>query len=325
MKRLFIALIPFLLLSCKKSPQSLFIYSIEHEEETKAICDLFTKKTGIDVKYLRASTGELINRILNEKNSPQADLLLGGATSYHKILDEAGCLEPTPVLDFESGQSESGFLPYHKFCLLTLSIAVNRERFLELYKAKSPPRTWDDLLDPAFKGEVVIPDPRTSSTAYLFLQNQLQRLGEEKGWEYLKLFEPQVAQFPATGDAPSKLVGTGEYAIAVGFSNAFIKWAMEGFDLVTITPVKAAADYDCVSITKGARHSDLAKSFLSFSLGEEAQSLFSSISKTVPVNPNANTGDLPNIETLDLLELDSTLAAQTKDATLSKWSELTAD
>ena len=77
---------------CSKKQQALQIYSIIHEEETTALTNLFTKKTGIPVLFLRASTGELVNRVIAEKDNPKADILFGGATNYHIQADEAGAL-----------------------------------------------------------------------------------------------------------------------------------------------------------------------------------------------------------------------------------------
>ena len=79
--------------SGKKQNNVIHVYSIIHEEETEALCNLFTEKTGIKVEYLRATTGELVNRILTEKSAPQADVLLGGASNYHINLSAEGCLE----------------------------------------------------------------------------------------------------------------------------------------------------------------------------------------------------------------------------------------
>ena len=57
-----------LFLSCGKKSE-LRIYSIIHDEETLALTELFTKKTGIPVSYLRATTGELVNRVIAEKEN----------------------------------------------------------------------------------------------------------------------------------------------------------------------------------------------------------------------------------------------------------------
>ena len=69
--------------ACGKKGGELNVYSIIHDEETAALCNLFTKKTGIKVNYLRATTGELVNRVIAEKDDPKADVLLGGGSAYH--------------------------------------------------------------------------------------------------------------------------------------------------------------------------------------------------------------------------------------------------
>ena len=89
----FACIFGFLLSSCAQE-EELHIYSIIHEEETQALTDLFTQETGIKVSFLRATTGELVNRIIAERDDPQADILLGGATAYHMQAAEAGALEP---------------------------------------------------------------------------------------------------------------------------------------------------------------------------------------------------------------------------------------
>ncbi|MBQ9624162.1 MAG: ABC transporter substrate-binding protein, partial [Treponema sp.] len=49
---------------CEKNQSlELRVYSIIHDEETEALTKLFTAKTGIPVSYLRATTGELVNRV----------------------------------------------------------------------------------------------------------------------------------------------------------------------------------------------------------------------------------------------------------------------
>ena len=74
--------------------------------------------------YLRATTGELVNRVISEKDNPQADVLLGGATSYHILADEAGALEKyaSPLAEKipEYAKSKNG--TWTGFCVLTLGI-----------------------------------------------------------------------------------------------------------------------------------------------------------------------------------------------------------
>ena len=81
------------------------------------------------------------------------------------------------------------------------------------------PTSWDDLLKPEFTGQVMVAHPSTSGTSYTALATVLQIRGEEAGWEYLKAYAAQMAQFTKSGAAPAKFVGAGEAAVAIVFSH----------------------------------------------------------------------------------------------------------
>jgi len=316
-----------LLSGCSKKAEKveeLKIYSIIHEEETQALTDLFTKKTGIPVTFLRASTGELVNRVIAEKDNPQADILFGGATNYHIQAAKEGALEKyvSPLAaDVPSyAKSEDGL--YTGFCVLTLGIGINEDRYNQKFSDIPLPSTWEDLLNPAYKGEIVLTNPVASSTAYLFVQDQLQRLGWEKGWDYLLQLAPLVGQFPDSGSAPAKLIGSGEYALGVSYIHALAKYRAEGFKVITVAPPESVGDVDCISIMKNTKNLKAAQAFVDFMLSTEAQELMSSIDYTTPVNPKAKgvDGSVP-VESLDLIKYDSKLASEQKEEVLAKWAK----
>ncbi len=308
----------------KAAKQELKIYSIIHDEETKALTDLFTQKTGIPVSYLRATTGELVNRVIAEKDNPQADILLGGASSYHIQANAAGALESyrSKLADNIPGYAKSDDGTWTGFCVLTLGIGVNKKRFEEKFPGRAVPKEWDDLTDPAFKGEIVMTNPVASSTAYLFVQNQLQRLGWNDGWSYLEALAKNVGQFPDSGSAPAKLIGTGEYALGISYLHALAKYNAEGFGVSMVSPSKSVGDVDCIAILKNTKNLGAAKKFVDFMLSKEAQELMSSIDFTIPVNPDAvAAGGSVAISDIDLIDYDVKKAAEEKDAVLSQWTK----
>ena len=319
----FACIFGFLLSSCAQE-EELHIYSIIHEEETQALTDLFTKETGIKVSFLRATTGELVNRIIAERDDPQADILLGGATAYHMQAAEAGALEPY-VSPLAKNIPEYALSPngeYTGFCILTLGIGVNTKRYAQKFSSIPEPKTWEDLLNPAYKGEIVLTNPIASSTAYLFVQNQLQRLGWNKGWDYLLTLAPLVGQFPTSGSAPAKLIGTGEYALGVSYIHALAKYNADGFDVKVIAPPQSVGYVDCIAITKNTKNLEAAKKFVDFMLSPKAQELMSSIDFTLPVNPDATPakGSVALSE-IDLIDYDLDLAATQKNEVLERWAK----
>lgn len=310
--------------SCAKKDQELHIYSIIHDEETKALTDLFTEKTGIKVSYLRATTGELVNRVIAEKDDPQADILLGGASSYHIQAAAAGALEPykSPLAKSIPDYAKDADGNWTGFCVLTLGIGINTARYEQKFSSIPKPKTWEDLLNPAYKGEVVMTNPVASSTSYLFVQDQLQRLGWDKGWDYLIQLSQLVGQFPDSGSAPPKLIGTGEYAIGIAYLHALTKYKSLGFDIALVAPPQSVGDVDAVAVLKNAKNKDAAKKFVDFMLSTEAQELMSSIDFTIPVNPEAKPaeGSIP-IADIDLINYDTEKASSQREEVLERWTK----
>ena len=326
----FVFALSFLTFGCKEKAQTasytpeIKIYAVIHEEETLALTELFTKQTGIPAAYLRASTGELVNRVISEKDNPQADILLGGASSYHIQADEEGALEPysSPLAKGLPQYAVASDGTWTGFCVLALGIGINEARYKEKFADIPEPKTWEDLLRSEYKGEIVMTNPVASSTAYLFLQNQLQRLGDEKGWDYLLTLAPLVGQFPDSGSAPAKLIGTGEYALGISYIHALAKYKAEGFEVKTVAPPESVGDVDCISIMKNTKNLDAAKKFVDFMLSKEAQELMASISFATPVNPEAKSAaGSVGVESLDLIEYDVNTASAQKDAVLAKWAK----
>ena len=313
-----------LLAGCQKKAEQVLVYSIIHDEETRALTELFTSQTGIPVSYIRATTGELVNRVIAEKDNPQADILLGGATSYHIQADEAGALEKyvSPAAADIPSYAKSPNGTWTGFCVLTLGVGVNTSRFDQKFPGVAYPSTWEDLLNPRFKGEIVMTDPAASSTAYLFVQGQLQRLGEKDGWDYLLRLSQNVGQFPDSGSAPPKLVGTGEYAIGIAYLHALTKYKSQGFDIQLVAPPQSVGDEDAISILKGARNLSAAKKFVDFMLSPQAQELMSSLDFTIPVNPKARAveGSIP-IADIDLIDYDTKKASAERKAVLERWTK----
>jgi iron(III) transport system substrate-binding protein len=296
---------------------TLRIYSVINEEETRQLAALFTEKTGIRVEYIRAATGELFNRVLAEKNAPQADVILGGSESLHiKAALDGAYLNYLPqsinIPDYAYAKDGA----WAGFCLLTLGIGINEQRFAEKFPGKPYPETWEALADEAFKGEIIFTDPVASQTGYLFLHSRLQKLGEDAGFAYFKRLYPLAGQLPASGNTPSKLIGTGEYAICVSFVHAMEIYADQGYPIKIIIPPETPGEVDAVAIIKGGPNTEAAKRFVDFMLGKEAGELFTRLSRTIPLNP-----DVPgtNAATVKLMNYDSDRAGRERDAVLARW------
>jgi len=301
------------------------VYAVINEDDIRLLAELFTDETGITVNFLRGATGELVSRVIAETGAPQADILLGGPSSQHIAIAETGALavyrSPAAAGLPEYALSHGGY--WTGFYLTALGIGVNEQRFRERFGDIPFPTTWDDLVNPAFAGEIVLTDPVSSSTSYLFVQTQLQRLGWDAGWAYLEALTPLVGQFPSSGGAPPQLVGTGEYAIGVAYVHALARYRHDGFPVSTIVPPATSGEVGAVSIIEGGPNPDNARRFVDFILSAKAQAAFSAQSFTTPLNPEVALPEGANgFEEFDFIAYDATVAGEQREEVLERWQQV---
>lgn len=301
------------------------IYAIINEQDAAALADLFEEQTGLAPTVLRGSTGEIIARVLAERANPQADIVLGGPSTLHITLKEDGASEPHQLpagleLPANAFDPDGYWTGWHT---TALGLGINTQRFQNRYPDSELPVTWEDLLAEQYRGELVVTDPVASSTAYLFVQLQLQRLGWDAGWTFLQQLSGMVGQFPSSGAAPAQLVSAGEYTIGVSYVHALARNIAEGAPLAIVVPAGTAGEIGAVSVVSGGPNSEAAHRFVDFILSAEAQQLFTDRSLTAPLHPDVVLPDgVLSAADIDLIDFDSELAAAQRDEVLETWSEL---
>lgn len=303
----------------------LLVYSILQEQDAEVLTRLFREQTGIDVQTIRGSGGEIVARVVAEAGAPRADIVLGGASNLHIAMANEGVLDayrPEGGDYLDAGQYDPEG-QWTGFYLTALGIGINEERFRQRYGDRPLPETWEDLLDPAFAGEIVMTDPVASSTAYLFLQTQLQRLGWDAGWEYLEALAPLVGQFPTSGSAPPRMVGTGEYIFGIAFVHSLSSTIAQGFPVTLVVPPGTGGEAGSVSMIRGGPNPDNARRFLDFMMTVEAQQVFTDQSLTTPLNPGVALPDaaIPR-DQIAMIDFDAALAGAQREETLRRWESI---
>lgn len=304
---------------------SLLVYAVINQDDAELLTGMFRERTGVDVRFVRGSTGELVTRVIAERGAPQADVLLGGAASLHIAIKDAAAsapyLSPATTVLAEGTYDPDGY--WSGFYLTALGIGVNQERFTQRFSGVPVPTTWEDLADPRFAGEIVMTDPVASSTAYLFVQLQLQRLGTEAGWSYLEALAPLVGQFPSSGGAPPQLVGTGEYALGVAFVHALARYRAQGFPVDLVVPPGTVGEIGAVSIVAGGPNPENARRFVDFVLSAEAQQAFVEQSLTTALHPDVLApAAAVGLAAFELIDYDPERAADERDEVLRRWQQV---
>ena len=78
-------------------------------------------------------------------------------------------------------------------------------------------------------------------------------MGEAKGWEYMKRFNANVAQYTRSGIGPTQLVGRGEVGVGILFAHDILGSIEKGFPIeMSLAQEGTGYDLFCVVMLKDA-------------------------------------------------------------------------
>ncbi|MDR7520435.1 MAG: ABC transporter substrate-binding protein [Armatimonadota bacterium] len=127
------------------------------------------------------------------------------------------------------------------------------------------PKSVRDLLDPKWKGEILLPSPITSGTAYLIVVSVLSLMGEERGWKFLEDLDKNVAYYTRGGGAPAQLVARGEHLLGLATDEDALPLKSRGAPILIGVPdegIGAIGQY--VVIPKSARTLEVSKAIVDY-------------------------------------------------------------
>lgn len=288
------------------------VYCSILEEQCREGAAMFERSTGIKVSMVRKSTGEVYAQVKAEAANPKGDVWWGGPGEPHLQAAAEGLLEEykSPklgeLLPWAQTHAEKSGYKTSGIYLGALGIGVNTD---VLKKKNIPePKCWADLLDPKFKDEVQIADPASSGTAYVFLATTVQRLGEDKGFDYLKALHKNINQYTKSGIAPVKATALGETAVGIAFMHDMITQKLSGAPISVIAPCEGTGyETGSVSIIKGGKNTEAAKKFVDFTLSPAAQDINAKLKiNSIPSNKGSQLSpDAPKFSDLKLIDYDT--------------------
>jgi iron(III) transport system substrate-binding protein len=236
---------------------------------TDRIAEAFEAKYGIPVETLEARSSELLERVRTEQASGRSlgDVSYNGAVATERqMLDSVfvphGSLPGASRLaaPFTSDGTRVPAFVIH------FGILINTE----LVKPADEPKSWNDLLGPRWKGQILADDVHPVGSGSLFFQATYGKLG--RGFhEKLAAQEPSFTRDPR---GSQRRVARGEYPIFIPSSVAAMK-ELEGLPLKTVVPSEGAVYvvYDA-AIFENAPHPNAARLLLDFLLSDEAQAIY---------------------------------------------------
>ena len=306
--------------SCKKQEnKNVIIYTSTEDFRTEHMQKLLREKyPDYNITLQVLSTGNHAAKLRAEGIHTEADIILNLETGYMEGLQD--------ILEDLSGYNISEFLPdmvppskrFLPWDKSSGAIVINRS---ELENAGLPiPVSYQDLLNPEYKGIISMPNPKTSGTGYMFLVSLINAWGEDAAFAYFDKLAENILQFTTSGSGPVNALIQGEADIGLGMTltavNA-INTRGVSFELLFFTE-GAPSITTSFGIIKGRDSRPIVKDVFQFvmtRLVKDDKALY--CPEPIMVNQENNIANYP--KNIPYANMDGVYNLMLKERLLTKW------
>jgi iron(III) transport system substrate-binding protein len=255
---------------------------------------------GVDVQWVDMGSQEVLDRLRAEKANPQADLWFGATAEIFARAGSEGLLDPyTPSwADRVPADARDSSGLWFGTYLTPEVIAYNTHAVTEA----EAPKDWDDVLDPKWRGKVLIRDPIASGSMRAIFGGILGRSVAQTGstaagWEWLRKLDANTKEYVLNPALLYQKLGREEGTITL-----YDMPDIATLQLRTKVPVGYVIPsggtpliVDAIAIVHGAKHPDLARQFYEFVTTPAALSAAATNFLRIPVRTDFASDSLPDI------------------------------
>jgi iron(III) transport system substrate-binding protein len=242
-------------------------YTTMSLDQSKQFMDRFIRKYPfLRPSVFRSGGGALLNRVLSEAKAGKNlfDVVNGNGELVLPLM-ETGVLAPyvSPERKVipEDLKDDKGF--WTSVYVNSIVLGYNKN----LVKRENVPRTYDDLLDPRWKGRKISLDDSYTT----FLQGLVSLWGKEKAVAYLKRLAEQDPVVMRGSTIRVQLAAAGEFPLVVAYANIIQNLAERGAPVEWVPLEPAVISVNTVMLGAKASHPNAAKLLVDFTLSKEGQ------------------------------------------------------
>jgi iron(III) transport system substrate-binding protein len=279
----------------------------------------------IELAWVRDSTGVITARFLAEKENPRADAIWGLAVTSLILFEQQGLLVPYTPKGAEGlkapFRSAANPMTWTGMDAWLAVVCVNT---VEQKKAGAPmPSSWQDLTDPKFKGQIVMPNPASSGTGFLAIAGWMKAMGEQGAWAFMDKLHDNIGVYTHSGSAPCVQSARGERMIGIGFDMRGAREKTQGAPIDLVLPKEGAGwDMEASAIVKNTKNLAAAQRLMDWTVSRKANELYGKYYAIVAM-PGLNVAPPnypPNAEP-SMLQLDLKWMAENRDRILAEWTK----
>lgn len=301
MKKILLLFLILILVGCnvqtKEDSFILNIYSARHYDIDKDLIEAFKVETGITVNVLEGRGDELLERMIREKNNPQADLFITvGAESLSTGLAQDLFENHDLILDNDI---------FDQNTIGEKWLAITKRARVVVYdkQAISKPNitSYFDLTDPQWASKILVRSA-TSSYNIALLASLIQQNGLESASQWALGVSNNFARKPTGNDrdqARALVAGLGDLAIMNTYYLILMENASDPADREVASRIgvifvdETHMNISYASILKNAQNKENAQKFIEFLLSQESQLRYMNENGEFPVR-----NDIPLSDTI---------------------------
>ena len=283
----------------------------------------------VDVQWVDMGSQDVLDRLRSEKANPQADVWFGAPAETFARAANEGLLEPyRPTWAAQvPNESHDAQDRWYGTYLTPEVIAYNSQ----VVTPAEVPKDWDDVLDPKWKGKIIIRDPIPSgSMRAIFggiIIRELKRTGSTAaGFDWLRRLDANTKEYVISPTMLYQKLGQREGVLSL-------------YDMPDIETLRQTTKYPIASqipssgtpllvegigIVRGTKHVAIAKEFYEFVTTPEALRAAAERFVRMPARPDIPSDSLPEWirqarAQIRPMPLDQRLLADSLDSWMKYW------
>jgi iron(III) transport system substrate-binding protein len=251
----------------------------------------------IDVRWLDMGSQEVYDRVRSETVNPQADVWFGGPATILARAASDGLLEAyipswAEALPAASRHPQGLFHGLYR----TPPILVYNE---DTVSAAEAPKDWEDLLDPRWRGQVLVRDPLASGTMRtifgMILARSVATTGTpDAGFEWLRRLDGQTKDYVHSPALLHQKMVRQEGQVTLWELTDILFQRLRGAPLGYTFPSSGSPVInDALALVKNSPHPEAARAFIDWVGSREALKLAAEKAFRLPARSDLGAEDLP--------------------------------
>ena len=256
------------------------VYKELSDSLTRGFSQYYKKTYGKEVKITFVRPGGwpvCLDKVRAWGDKPDADIFLGAGAPAHEVLKKEGRIVPYRPKDWDKvplewhGMKVKDKDDYWTCFAPWIVTNLYNQKVLKVLKLP-PPKTWMELLNPIYRGNIVTTLPYASGTMHETVEIILQSMGEKQGWAYLRQLAAQFDRFSTGSTDTTQIVNRGEVPIGLAQPqmNAMVA-RRDGYPVSDLLPDKTILVPEAVALLKNAPNAETGKIFLDWLFSMEGQ------------------------------------------------------